>query len=138
MSTGRKVALAVLGVAVLCVCSTGVAALVAPDDPETPAPVVATETTAAAATTAAVAPPPISTSAAPATTRPRATATSRRPSPARTSTRAANCHPSYPTVCIPPPPPDLDCGDISYRRFRVVGTDPHGFDNDSDGIGCES
>jgi micrococcal nuclease len=49
-----------------------------------------------------------------------------------------NCHPSYPTVCIPPPPPDLDCGDISYRRFQVVGSDPHGFDGDGDGVGCES
>ena len=31
------------------------------------------------------------------------------------------CDPSYPDVCIPPAPPDLDCGDVSYRRFRVVG-----------------
>lgn len=50
----------------------------------------------------------------------------------------ANCDPSYPDVCIPPPPPDLDCGDISYRRFRVIGNDPHRFDGDNDGIGCES
>lgn len=50
-----------------------------------------------------------------------------------------SCHPSYPDVCIPPPPPDLDCGDIPYRRFRVVPPDPHGFDGrDKDGIGCES
>ena len=49
-----------------------------------------------------------------------------------------NCHPSYPDVCIPPPPPDLDCGEIPYRRFRVVGSDPHRFDGDNDGIGCES
>ena len=48
-----------------------------------------------------------------------------------------NCDPSYPTVCIPPPPPDLDCGQIPYRRFAVVGDDPHGFDGDDDGIGCE-
>lgn len=52
-------------------------------------------------------------------------------------TRASNCDPSYPTVCIPPPPPDLDCGEISYRRFPVVGADPHRFDGDHDGIGCE-
>ena len=49
-----------------------------------------------------------------------------------------NCDPSYPTVCIPPPPPDLDCGQISYRRFKVLAPDPHGFDADHDGIGCES
>jgi hypothetical protein len=49
-----------------------------------------------------------------------------------------NCHPSYPGVCIPPPPPDLDCKDISYRRFQVLPPDPHNFDRDLDGIGCES
>lgn len=45
--------------------------------------------------------------------------------------------PSYPTVCIPPPPPDLDCRDIPYRRFKVLPPDPHNFDGDHDGIGCE-
>jgi len=50
---------------------------------------------------------------------------------------SGNCHPSYPTVCIPPPPPDLDCGDISYRSFQVLSPDPHRFDGDDDGIGCE-
>jgi micrococcal nuclease len=49
-----------------------------------------------------------------------------------------NCHPSYPTVCIAPPPPDLDCGQIPHRRFQVVGSDPHRFDSDGDGVGCES
>jgi micrococcal nuclease len=49
-----------------------------------------------------------------------------------------NCDPSYPTVCIVPPPPDLNCSDVPYRRFDVVGPDPHGFDGDNDGIGCES
>lgn len=48
------------------------------------------------------------------------------------------CDPAYPTVCIPPPPPDLDCGDIPYRRFAVLPPDPHGFDSDGDGVGCES
>jgi hypothetical protein len=49
-----------------------------------------------------------------------------------------DCDPSYPTVCIPSPPPDLDCPDISARDFVVRGSDPHGFDGDNDGIGCES
>jgi micrococcal nuclease len=49
-----------------------------------------------------------------------------------------NCDPSYPTVCIPPPPPDLDCADIPYKNFRVLPPDPHHFDGDHDGIGCES
>ena len=51
---------------------------------------------------------------------------------------AAHCDPSYPGVCIPTPPPDLDCGDIAVRRFRVIGADPHRFDIDGDGLGCES
>lgn len=50
----------------------------------------------------------------------------------------SRCHPSYPTVCIRPPPPDLDCGDIPYRRFTVLPPDPHNFDTDGDGVGCES
>jgi hypothetical protein len=49
-----------------------------------------------------------------------------------------NCDPSYPDVCIPPPPPQLNCDDISERNFRVLPPDPHGFDgNDNDGRGCE-
>ena len=48
------------------------------------------------------------------------------------------CDPSYPDVCIAPYPPDLDCGEIGYSNFSVVGDDPHGFDRDNDGIGCES
>jgi len=48
-----------------------------------------------------------------------------------------NCDPAYPDVCIPPPPPDLDCDDISHRNFRVLQPDPHHFDTDGDGIGCE-
>jgi len=49
-----------------------------------------------------------------------------------------SCDPSYPDVCIAPYPPDLDCGEIGYSNFRVIGSDPHGFDRDNDGIGCES
>jgi micrococcal nuclease len=41
-------------------------------------------------------------------------------------------------VCIPPPPPDLDCADVPYQNFEVLPPDPHGFDGDDDGIGCES
>jgi len=49
----------------------------------------------------------------------------------------SGCDPSYPTVCIPPPPPDLDCADIRYSHFAVRGADPHHFDGDRNGIGCE-
>ena len=47
------------------------------------------------------------------------------------------CDPSYPTVCIPPPPPYFNCGNIIYRHFPVIPPDPHNFDSDGDGIGCE-
>jgi micrococcal nuclease len=60
------------------------------------------------------------------------------PLPTERAGSPANCDPSYPGVCIPPAPPDLDCGDISYRRFQVLQPDPHNFDGDADGIGCES
>jgi micrococcal nuclease len=60
------------------------------------------------------------------------------PPPQPTQPPAQNCDPSYPTVCIPPYPPDLDCGEIPYRRFEVLQPDPHGFDGDNDGVGCES
>jgi endonuclease YncB( thermonuclease family) len=51
---------------------------------------------------------------------------------------SGNCDPSYPGVCIAPAPPDLDCGDIPYKRFQVLPPDPHNFDRDGDGVGCES
>lgn len=47
-----------------------------------------------------------------------------------------DCSPSYPGVCIPPAPPDLDCGDVPYKRFVVLAPDPHNFDGNADGIGC--
>ena len=48
------------------------------------------------------------------------------------------CDPSYPDFCIASPPPDLDCGDISQKKFTVLQPDPHRFDGDKDGLGCES
>jgi hypothetical protein len=47
------------------------------------------------------------------------------------------CDPSYPTECIKSPPPDLNCKDVPSRNFKVIEPDPHGFDRDNDGIGCE-
>lgn len=51
----------------------------------------------------------------------------------------SNCDPAYPDDCIPPPPPDLNCAHIG-RKVRVDHRygDPHGFDRDKDGWGCES
>ncbi len=89
-----------------------------------------TATTAPTSTTRA--PAPTTTTAAP----PPVTAAPPPPPPAPAPAPA--CDRSYPSVCIPPYPPDLNCGDISQRRFVVEGSDPHGFDGDDDGVGCES
>jgi hypothetical protein len=42
-------------------------------------------------------------------------------------------------LCIPPDLPDLDCQDIEpeFKSFPVLPPDPHGFDGDNDGVGCE-
>lgn len=69
---------------------------------------------------------------------PPAATTPRPVAPTTPPTTAGACDPSYPGVCIPPAPPDLDCGDITHRRFAVRPPDPHRFDADRDGIGCES
>jgi hypothetical protein len=45
--------------------------------------------------------------------------------------------PVLPDFCIPPPP-DLDCADVNGRNFTVLPPDPHGFDREGDGLGCES
>lgn len=52
------------------------------------------------------------------------------------------CDPSYPTVCIPPSPPDLDCADIAPLRnfpvdYSVALPDDHHLDGDHNGIACQ-
>lgn len=58
--------------------------------------------------------------------------------PKSTPSKENQCDPSYPDVCIPPYPPDLDCKDIPHRNFMTLPPDPHRFDGDKDGIGCET
>ena len=58
--------------------------------------------------------------------------------PSQSGELEENCDPSYPDVCIPSFPPDLDCNEVSYQNFRVILPDPHNFDGDKDGVGCES
>ena len=68
------------------------------------------------------------------------------PEPTRADTpepvHEADCNPSYPEVCIPSPPPDLDCGEIremfGYEDIKVLQPDPHELDREKGGIGCES
>jgi uncharacterized protein YkwD len=71
-----------------------------------------------------------------------ATTTATQPTtPSGTSTTAPSCDPSYPDFCIPPPPPDLDCNDApvaGHTNFAVWPADPHDFDTDGDGTGCET
>ena len=50
---------------------------------------------------------------------------------------SGSCDASYPGVCIPPAPPDLDCAEVPHSDFDVVPPDAHGFDGDNDGFGCE-
>jgi hypothetical protein len=50
------------------------------------------------------------------------------PRPTTTTTTTTqpppNCDPSYPDFCIPPPPPDLDCGQVNGNNFTVLPPDP--------------
>ncbi len=89
-------------------------------------------TTSSAATTQ----PTTTTTTKATTTISKATTTTSKPT--TTTSVAQNCDPYYPDFCIPPPPPDLDCGDIAQKNFTVLQPDPHGFDGDNDGIGCET
>jgi hypothetical protein len=105
-----------------------------------PSPTVPTATPLAP--TATVPPPTVTATAFPPAMPPTVTplpptATARPALPTALPTRGANCSPAYPTVCIAPPPPDLDCKDIPYRRFVVLPPDPHRFDSDHNGLGCE-
>ena len=49
-----------------------------------------------------------------------------------------NCDPNYAGACIPPYPPDINCSQISARRFSSTGSDPHNLDRDGDGVACEN
>ena len=69
---------------------------------------------------------------------PKSDSSSQTPAPAKTNPTKNSCDPSYPDFCIPSPPPDLDCKDIPQKRFTVLQPDPHRFDGNKDGIGCES
>jgi micrococcal nuclease len=51
-------------------------------------------------------------------------------------TPAGNCDPNYGGDCVPPVDDDLDCADIAGPVY-VLKDDPHWFDGDGDGVGCE-
>ncbi len=54
-----------------------------------------------------------------------------------TNLTAQNCDPAYPDFCISKDLPDLQCSNIKERKFKVLPPDPHRFDGDGNGIGCE-
>jgi hypothetical protein len=53
---------------------------------------------------------------------------------------STQCDQNYKGACVPPAPPDLDCGDLRRLGLQlpvtVVGSDPHKLDPDGDGLGC--
>src|SRR4051794_14296661 len=104
-----------------------------------PAPVTTT-TSSEPTTTVSTSTAPTTTATTATTTAPATTTTTATQTAAATTTTAPPnaCDASYPDFCIPPPPPDLDCKDIPRKNFTVRPPDPHGFDGDKDGIGCES
>ena len=96
------------------------------------APITEDATPSDGMTTAPVAAPPANPTATPTP----APASKPQAAPAP----AGNCDPSYPDFCIPPVPPDLDCTSpqiAGRKNFTVLRPDPHGFDADRDGVGCE-
>jgi Leucine-rich repeat (LRR) protein len=48
------------------------------------------------------------------------------------------CDSSYPDNCISFSPSNLNCKDVSDNDFEFLPPDPHVFDRDKDGIGCDS
>jgi micrococcal nuclease len=46
------------------------------------------------------------------------------------------CHQAYPDICLPTGK-DVNCSDISHKRFKVLQPDPYRLDSDRNGIGCE-
>ena len=87
---------------------------------------------------------PTSTAVAPEPTVPPLPTTSV-PPPVPTEPPPPNCDPSYPDVCIPVGAADYDCAggtgngpNYIQGPIRVLPPDPHSFDGDGDGVGCES
>jgi micrococcal nuclease len=50
----------------------------------------------------------------------------------------AGCDPTYPDLCIPPPP-DLDCRyvyDQGFRHITVLPPEPHNLNGNGDWVDC--
>jgi len=57
------------------------------------------------------------------------------PQPEPEPDAGAGCASGYDS-CVPPYPPDVDCGDVD-GPITVTGDDPHGLDGEGDGLACE-
>jgi hypothetical protein len=64
--------------------------------------------------------------------------------PVPTADAAPICDPAYVDHCLPPAwlEPDIDCSTLYTAgiwpvRLAKLGWDPHGLDDDGDGLGCE-
>lgn len=149
--TNRQVGGATLAAGVVLVLvGAGAAAPPEPAGNVAAAPATTASATTTGSTTTTVPPPtttappstpalvPTSLPAPPPPPPPPATTPNVPPQPATTQPPQRGCHPSYPTLCLPPAPPDLNCDDVDAKNFRVVPPDPHGLDRDNDGIGCET
>lgn len=106
-----------------------------------PTPIVPPTATAPPTVTHTLSTLPLGTASA---TPSRTPTSTRSPTPTRTPTASFTprpaCDPSYSDFCIPPPPPDLSCaspGVAPHKNFRVLPPDPHHFDGNNNGIGCE-
>jgi len=54
--------------------------------------------------------------------------------------RGAGCDPASRDLCIPSPPPDLDCCcvyDQGFKHITVLPPDPHNLGGNHDGVACE-
>lgn len=58
--------------------------------------------------------------------------------PQPTVASVPSCDPNYSGACIPVVSYDLNCPEVGAKDFYSVGSDPHGFDRDGDGLACES
>jgi len=103
----------------------------------TPIPATFTSTPTATRTATITGTPPTATPSLTASLTPTFTPSPIPATATEVPTATTVCDISYLPLCIPPPPPDLNCSDIPYTNFAVEFPDPHNFDSNGNGIGCE-
>ena len=56
----------------------------------------------------------------------------------QSTNQTRKCDSAYPEACVKSLPPNLNCPDIPNTDFKFLPLDPHGFDRDENGRGCET